>query len=255
MKIIEEFWGGIPLLHVAPEDNFDTELPTVVFFHGFTSAKEHNLHYAYQLARKGIRVLLPDALYHGERSENLDEVQLSLKFWEIVLTSIEELSFLHKYAEEKKLIKGHPGVAGTSMGGITTLGALTVYPWIRTAAIMMGAPNYVELAKAQMHQFETNGFKLPISGEERKQMLASLARFDSTQKRELLNQRPLFFWHGEQDTTVPFAPTFKFYQVLKEDYQDVPERLKFIREPEAGHAVSRRGMLAATEWLARHLTE
>ena len=255
MKIIEEGWGGIPILHVTPEESFQAELPTVVFFHGFTSAKEHNLHYAYQLAKKGIRVLLPDAMLHGERTENLDEVQLSLKFWEIVLTSIEELTFIHKTAKEKKLIKGLPGVAGTSMGGITTMGALTVYPWISTAAIMMGAPNFVELAKAQISHFESAGFKLPLSEEEREQMLAVLARFDSTQKRELLNRRPLFFWHGEQDTTVPFTPTFNFYKVLKDDYRDVPERLKFIREPEAGHAVSRHGMLAATDWLARHLKQ
>ena len=47
-----------------------------IFLHGFTSAKEHNLHYAYNLAKKGIRVLLPDAHLHGVREENLDEVEL-----------------------------------------------------------------------------------------------------------------------------------------------------------------------------------
>ncbi len=71
----------------------DKELPVVIFLHGFQSAKEHNLHYAYNMAKKGLRVLLPDAHLHGARSEELDEVQLSLRFWEIVLTSIEEMNF------------------------------------------------------------------------------------------------------------------------------------------------------------------
>lgn len=255
MKVEHEIWGNIPLLHIALEENFRDKLPTVVFLHGHMSAKEHNLHYAYQLARKGIRVLLPDAHLHGDRDEGQDPVQMSLRFWEIVLTSIEELEFIHKTAQEKELVAGSIGVGGTSMGGITTLGALTVYPWIKTAAVMMGAPNYVQLAKAQMAQFESKGFKLPITDEERKKMLSTLAHFDSTKNRKVLNRRPIFFWHGEEDTTVPFEPTFNFYKAIKEDYADTPEKLNFMREKEAGHAVSRPGMLAAVDWLADYVKE
>lgn len=255
MKVKHEIWGEIPLLHIAPDAQFNESLPTIVFFHGHMSAKEHNLHYAYQLAAKGVRVLLPDAHLHGDRAEGLDEIQMSLRFWEIVLTSIEELGYLHKTIHDKGLALGELGVGGTSMGGITTLGALAVYPWIKTAAVMMGAANYVQLAKAQMAQFESKGFQLPITDEERKTMLNTLARFDGTKNRSVFNKRPIFFWHGEQDTTVPFEPTFNFYNALKEDYTDVPERLHFMRERLTGHAVSRPGMLAATEWLAKHIEQ
>ena len=62
------------------------------------------------------------------------------------------------------------GVGGTSMGGITTLGCLKIYDWIDTAAVMMGAPGFVELAKAQIRQFERDGFKLPVTEEEREQL-------------------------------------------------------------------------------------
>lgn len=255
MKVEHEIWEGIPLLHAAPESRFTEPLPTVVFFHGHMSAKEHNLHYAYQLVKRGMRVILPDAHLHGDREEGLDAIQMSLRFWEIVLTSIEELAVVHKIVLEKNLVEGEPGIGGTSMGGITALGALTVYPWIPTASVMMGAANYVQLAKAQMAQFESKGFKLPITDEERKKMLATLARFDGTKNRTVFKQRPVFFWHGEQDTTVPFEPTFNFYKALKEDYADVPDRIHFMREKESGHAVSRSGMLAATDWLAKHLIQ
>lgn len=248
MLVKEENWGHIPLLHIVDETLEDSNIPAVIFLHGFTSAKEHNLHYAYNIAKKGMRVLLPEAHLHGVRDEGLDEVQLSLRFWEIVLTSIEEMGILHGELIDKGVPK--IGMGGTSMGGITTLGCMAAYPWIDVATIMMGAPGYVELAKAQIAQFENRGFKLPISAEERKSLLETLAIFDMTKQRQKLNQRPVFFWHGQQDTTVPFEPTFNFFNAAKKDYEDTPERFEFLSDPTAGHAVSRTGMLRAAEWFA-----
>ncbi|MFS0688455.1 prolyl oligopeptidase family serine peptidase [Sporosarcina sp. 179-K 8C2 HS] len=253
MIVKEENWSNIPLLHIVDETMENSKLPAVIFLHGFTSAKEHNLHYAYNIAKKGFRVLLPDAHLHGSREEELDEVQLSLRFWEIVLTSIEEMAILHKELKERGVQK--IGMGGTSMGGITTLGCLTAYPWIDVAAVMMGAPGYVELAKAQMSQFERRGFKLPITDEERKTLLDTLAIFDLTKQRHKLNNRPVFFWHGENDATVPFEPTFNFYKAAKKDYEDSPERFEFYKDPNAGHAVSRLGMLQSVDWFASYLNE
>ena len=46
MKVERQVWGHIPLLHITPDQEVEMALPTVVFFHGHMSAKEHNLHYA-----------------------------------------------------------------------------------------------------------------------------------------------------------------------------------------------------------------
>lgn len=252
--VTEEQWGAIPLLHIVKEEFVDEEVPVVLFLHGFTSAKEHNLHYAYNMAKQGLRVLLPDAHLHGARSEELDEVQLSLRFWEIVLTSIEEVKFLYEEAVRRGILKTKKiGMGGTSMGGITTLGCLSVYEWIDAATIMMGAPGYVQLCKAQMTQFERRGFKLPITEEERKSLLNTLGEFDLTKRAATLEQRPIYFWHGEQDSVVPFQPTYNFYEAVKKDYATVPEQIKFVADDTAGHAVSRAGMLEAADWFARYL--
>ena len=254
MMITDESWGSIPLLHIVEEEFADKQVPVVIFLHGFTSAKEHNLHYAYNIAKKGIRVLLPDAHLHGARGEDLDEVQLSLRFWEIVLTSIEEAGILHDELHKRGLhTTGEIGLAGTSMGGITTLGCLALYEWIDTAAVMMGAPGFVQLAKAQMAEFERRGFKLPVTIEEKQKLLATLATFDLTKNPSLLNKRPVYFWHGEQDAVVPYEPTHNFYKAVKAAYTDTPDNIKFVSEKNAGHAVSRTGMLGAAEWLAVHL--
>ena len=87
----------IPVLHLAHKDLYHESLPFVIFEHGFTSAKEHNLHYAYLLAEKGFRVVLPEAAYHGERSTNLNVQQLALHFWEIVVQTIRELDIIREY--------------------------------------------------------------------------------------------------------------------------------------------------------------
>ena len=86
----KEFIKNIPILEVVSEDKLRKRLPLIIFVHGITSAKEHNLHYAYLLAEKGFRVVLPEAIYHGERGGDLPGEKLYLHFWEIVLQSIHD---------------------------------------------------------------------------------------------------------------------------------------------------------------------
>lgn len=256
MLIKEETWKNIPLLHIVEDEFETTEIPTVIFFHGFTSAKEHNLHYAYNLAKKGMRVLLPDAHLHGSRAENLDEVELALRFWEIVITNIEELKVLRETLLEKGLISnGKIGVGGTSMGGITTLGSLKIYDWISASTVMMGAPGFVELAKAQIKEFEQKGFKLPISKDEINKLFDHLSLFDLTKTPEALKGRPIYFWHGKNDPVVPYRPSYQFYEKTKELYKENPMNFVFDTDETASHAVTRAGMLAAVDWMATHLNE
>ena len=256
MIIKEELWGSIPILHIVQEEFKEQDVPVAIFLHGFTSAKEHNLHFAFNLAKKGVRVLLPDAHLHGARDEGLDEVEIALRFWEVVTTSIEELPFIRDEIKRRGLVdQAKIGVGGTSMGGITTLGSLTIYEWIDASIIMMGAPGFVELAKAQIENIELGGYKLPVTDVEKEQLFEGLATLDLTKQSSSLKKRPLFFWHGKKDLVVPYDPTFKFYERVKEDYVDVPERLVFVSDSEAGHSVTRTGMLEAVNWLASNLNE
>ena len=143
INIEKSYAGDIPFLHIAESSAAGTARPTVIFFHGFGSAKEHNLHYAYLMAEKGLRVLLPEALYHGERSEGHTERELMGFFWPTVIQSIKEAAVLKSYFEEKGLADPQRwGMAGTSMGGIVTNGALAVYDWIQAAVSLMGNPAY-----------------------------------------------------------------------------------------------------------------
>lgn len=71
MIIVEKkIVANIPLLEVVQKELLDQAVPTVFFFHGFTSAKEHNLHYAYLMAEKNIRVVLPELICTENEAES-----------------------------------------------------------------------------------------------------------------------------------------------------------------------------------------
>ncbi|MGM0841095.1 MAG: prolyl oligopeptidase family serine peptidase [Bacillota bacterium] len=245
----------IPFLHLVKEEDANKQVPVCFFIHGFTSAKEHNLHYAYYLAEKGFRVILPDCLEHGERSTGKSEHQLGQVFWRIVLNTIHELSIIKDHFEEKGLLNHNGvGVAGTSMGGIVTLGALTQYEWISSAVSLMGNPTYVKFAQAQLAQVESLGYELPFSEEGIEKMLSELAHYDLSLQPEKLSGRPLMFWHGKRDKVVPFNLTHEFYQSILPYYESQEDNLLFIEDDQADHKVTREGVLKLVEWFEKHLS-
>jgi uncharacterized protein len=251
--VTKEVINGKPLLHVANQQHWTECLPTIFFIHGFTSAKEHNLHYAYLLAEEGFRVFLPDCLYHGERSAGFTEQELNFQFWNIVIQTIHELKewkdvYVHKgFIDEERI-----GVAGTSMGGIVTLGALTQYDWIQAAVSLMGTPTYEQFAKMQMDYLKQKGIELPLTKEEEEAFWDQIRKFDFSQQPEKWNKRPLMFWHGEKDDVVPYEPAFSFYEQLKA-MGSSESLLKFICDPSAGHKVTREGVLQTVAWFQTHL--
>ncbi|QGQ44640.1 prolyl oligopeptidase family serine peptidase [Metabacillus sediminilitoris] len=255
MVIVEKITiANIPLLHIVNHSEKDKKIPFVIFIHGFESVKENNLHYAYYLAEKGIRVVLPEALYHGERSRQYDSMELSFRFWKIVLNEIKEINTIKEHFEHNHLIDAERiGLAGTSMGGISTLGALTQYDWIKAAVSLMGSPCYTTLLKGQLSFLKEKGVDLPLSNDEIAEQLSLLEPFDLSLHKDKLQNRPLLFWHGECDKTVPFAPTYQFYKEIRPMYEKEPEKIRFIADPIAGHKVSHEGVLALTDWFERYL--
>lgn len=250
MVIVQkENWGGIPLLHVYNE-KMQGDAPIVIFLHGFMSAKEHNLHYAYNLVEKGVRVILPDALLHGERSENVTEKQMSSQFWRIVVKNIKEVQCLYDTLREKDYT-GKVGVCGTSMGGITTAGCLKIYEWIESAGILMGAVSYTELAQYQLRQLKEQGVDMQLTEEQQHAILETLQPYNLMEHPEIFEKVPVMFWHGKNDPVVPFQMTYPFYEGLMQQGNGV--KVQYMADEKAGHAVSRAGVLAVTAWLAEHL--
>lgn len=255
MIIIEkERIGHIPVLHVSEQAVFNEELPLVIFIHGFQSAKEHNLHYAYLMAEKGFRVILPDVVYHGEREAGHSESELMPRFWEMVLQSIKELPLLKDDLLSRKLIDPtRIGIAGSSMGGIVTNGALTTYDWLSAGVSLMGNPSYVAFAELQIGEMKKREIEFPLTEEEITQSIAQLKPFDLSLNRDKLAQRPLLFWHGAKDHVVPYQYAYRFYEEVKSSYNEVDDKIEFILDKRAAHKVSREGVLQTAQWFEKHL--
>ncbi|WPK12348.1 prolyl oligopeptidase family serine peptidase [Lysinibacillus louembei] len=249
MIVQREVWEHIPLLHVHTKE-MTIESPSVIFIHGFGSAKEHNLHFAYQLVEKGVRVILPDAHLHGERAKpNTSTQQLEPVFWDIVTRTVGEVETIEEALQNKGLLANNTiGIAGTSMGGIVTVGCLSQYDWIQAAGVCMGATSYKKFAEHQLAQFAKAGVQLPFTEQELAHTMTALAAYDLENKEDILQRVPTIFWHGKQDQVVPFEMSYPYFEKHGEN-----SRSAYMVDEKAGHAVSRAGMLAVTDWLAQHL--
>src|SRR5699024_6125179 len=113
------------------------------------------------------RVVLPDCIYHGERKQDLTQTELDLAFWEIVMKNIAELEIIKQHlVKTGRTQENRIGVGGTSMGAITTYGALRKYDWIKAGASLMGTAFMTDYAKALIHDFNDNHEeKIPLDKE------------------------------------------------------------------------------------------
>lgn len=252
IQIQKEIIEDIPVLHVVKDHIFNEKAPLVIFIHGFESAKEHNLHYAYLLAEKGFRVVLPEIMFHGERQIDSSKMEVMFKFWEIIVKTIHEINVIKDYYVERgNTDPERIGLVGTSMGGIITCGALAKYDWIKAAVILMGSPNYEDFALEQIQKLRDNDIKIPLSDKELKEQISALNAYDLSRHPENLKLRPILFWHGVKDNMVPYQPTYDFYKRIEQLYAEVPERLEFITDKNSGHKVSREGLLKTVDWFER----
>lgn len=228
------------------------QLPTLIYYHGFTSGKENNLTIAYLMAEKGYRVILPECLYHGERHNEVSDEALQLAFWDIVIQSIQELQSIKVYLDEHSLLLNNRiGVAGTSMGGMITAGALAVYPWIKLGGLLMSTSKLTSFAHGLIAYYNEQHDE-KVSDKEKEQVIEQLQRYDLYEKINQLNDRPLYIWHGLDDKTVPFQHATKLVKKIETSGQSM-DNITFIEERNRAHHLSRLAIKEATKHFTTYL--
>lgn len=249
VEIHDERVGDIAVIHAVPAGQYHQPLPTVFFYHGYTSSKAVYAYFAYALARVGFRVVLPDAAQHGERFSG-DEQRRLASFWEILLSNIEELSALRTHFERLGLIDdGRIGVAGASMGGMTALGNFARYPWIAAAASLMGSGYYSSLAQTLFPPLDEQGQPLgPAAFEAR---IAVLADYGLEQRLEKIADRPLLLWHGDTDDVVPAAESLRLATELRQ--RGWCSQLTLLTEPDVKHRITPQALDATVAFFLRTL--
>ncbi|MBC1474710.1 esterase [Listeria grandensis] len=239
----------IPVLHIFDGTHATEKLPTVFFYHGFQSQKELYLPYAYLLAQRGMRVILPDAPMHGERQAGESDMEQEIYFWDTVRGNIDELPILKAALDSEGLIDtSRLAIGGFSMGAITSFGMLAQYEWLKVGVCLAGSSYYGHFAKTLADGVIKQGLQFPFDVNER---ILELAPYDLSAAPAKLKNRPLMMWHGKEDDVVPFQYSEKLYEALVEE--DMSDNVAFIVDEKAKHKISMEGMLAGVGFLEEKL--
>lgn len=225
----------IPILEIVAEDKKNELVPLAFFYHGITNQKERGLEPGYALANNGMRVVIPDAFRHGERKGEAYAGEPAAEFWSVVLQNIKELpALVDAYVEEGLAKRDNVSVTGLSMGGITTCIALTQYPWIHSAACLMGSPDPVGLSHWALKSRWVEGLP-PIDDERVNALMAPFESMSLKEHPEALADTPFYIWHGTADESVPYEHMAQFVDsISKEDFAD---GICFRSTDGAGHRV------------------
>lgn len=233
ISIRHRYIKKIPVLEVVLETKKNSILPLVIYYHGWQSAKELSLTQARKLAKKGMRVILPDAMNHGERKTGPISPIPSVTFWSSIQYNIIEFSQLVRHFEKQGLIEdGKVGVGGVSMGGITTCALLTQHPEIKIAACMMGTPAPKKYIERVMEKSAEMDFFVP---RDLPLLLSWVTNYDLSNVPETLAQRPVLFWHGTEDPKTPYGDMADFYRMIEDE--PYAKNSQFITGKGEGHLV------------------
>ncbi|MGK3144191.1 esterase [Pantoea sp. C2G6] len=248
IELTTETLAGIECLHATPAGQRHSRLPTVLFYHGFTSSKEVYAYFAVALAQAGFRAVMPDAELHGARYQG-DAATRLRRFWEILKQNIDELPQLEAALRAADLIEGERfGVAGASMGGMTALGAMARYPQIHSVACMMGSGYFMQLSQSLFPPLEA------VTPEQQAQFaarMAPLAEYDPCNHLEALANRPLLLWHGEADEVVPYAESQRLERALRDSGQ--AHHLTSLAEEQIGHKITPSALTALVRFFEQQL--
>ncbi|WP_435928036.1 esterase [Dryocola sp. BD613] len=241
IEIYTEQLAGIEVLHAVPAGEKQTALPTVLFYHGFTSSKLVYSYFAVALAQAGMRVVMPDAQGHGARFNGDEDARLQ-QFWPILKTSVDEFPQLRQALAERNLIaEGRLAVGGASMGGMTALGIMARHPEVSCVACLMGSGYFTTLARTLF----------PPQAQRLDEVLAMLAEYDVSHQLGRLGDRPLMLWHGEEDDVVPAVETWRLQQALTQ--QGLDKHLICLWEAGVKHRITPGALEATARFFTQHL--
>lgn len=232
VEILQRTLQDVPLLEVVNADYRYQATPLVIFYHGWRSEKELVLTQARKLAQKNIRVVLPDAMNHGQRQQPVSTLP-SFTFWNSIQGNLAEFQLIIDFYRQRQLIRDNQiGVGGYSMGGMTTGALLTHHPEIKAATIIMGTPDLNAYAQLVRDSATKHHLYLPADMAD---LTGWIDHYDLNLHPETINQRPLLFWHGTADERIPYAQSRDFFDRIHD--QPYAEQVAFITGYQAQHLV------------------
>lgn len=202
--------GDIPFIKFSPK-GFDDNIPTVIYYHGWSSSKEFKRFQAMSIASFGYNVIVPDALYHGERGklDYYNPESIGKHLWEIISQSVlESDDLINHLVSECNINKDQIYIMGSSMGAVTAAGIFAKNKGIKGLAGFNGAFSWGDAIE---HGTLPNADKYSEFVE----------NHDLSKHMEKINDRPILILHGVNDSSVPFVLQKKFYDQTEQELKNV----------------------------------
>ena len=238
----------IPCILLRPVEK-NKNIPTVIFYHGWSSSKEGQRFRGFILSSLGYQVIIPDGLYHGERNIiDYDSVDSLVKYyWKTVLNNIDESEYIIDEAIDK--YKADPKnifVTGHSMGGFTTAGIFVKDDRVNSSVVVNGSCNWERYNQISIEKFNIN-----IEEKSNNEELEKVQELDPIHNLEKISDRPILMLHGAADTIVSIEPQRIFYSKAKSYYND-KTKIDIIEYPNLNHYMTTNMMEDMVTWFETH---
>jgi dienelactone hydrolase len=238
-------------------------MPVVIFMHGMGGSKEQDAQHLRDLAAKGFFVVAIDAYLHGERKvpgmfapgRNMGNLGEDYSIW------VHQSSVSHTARDVSRIIdalsaradvdRSRIGVIGISMGSSTCMVLAWREPRISVIVGFIGAVDFwYDVTKTPPGPDQD--VKRKALSPRVRQLVDSLNPQD---RKAAIAPKALFLANGARDKGIDIESVKKFVKELRPSYEDHPDRLAFLEEPDTGHAVTANMWTDGTQWLVRHLVE
>lgn len=234
--------GHIPAILLRPRD-VEEALPTIIFYHGWGSSKESQRMRGMIYATVGFQVLLPDAIYHGERNPIEYSPDKGIYFWDTIFKNLDESKWLiEKIIEEYNGDPDNITVAGSSMGGFTAAGVFTYNSNINSLVVFNGSCAWENSNGILMRDL---GFEMT---DEVQKTIDKVIKLDPINHLDKLKDRNILMIHGQADSSVSIESQRLFLEKIQPLYKD-KSRIDLIEYPNLNHYITTNMMEDSIQWL------
>lgn len=234
--------GDIPAILFRPK-GIEEPLPTIIFYHGWGSSKESQRIRGLIYATLGYQVLIPDALYHGERNPIEHTPENGNYFWRTIFNNVEESNILiDTLVKDYKADSDNISVMGSSMGGFTAAGVFTHNPTIKSLVVFNGSCAWENSNESLMKNLEL------VITDEIKEILDDVRKLDPINHLDKLKDRDILMLHGDADSSVSIESQRLFLKEIQALYKD-KNRIKLIEYPNLNHYITTNMVEESMKWI------
>lgn len=235
--------NGVTCLKFKPK-NSNGLLPTILNYHGWHSSKDFKRFESLVIATNGYQVIVPDALYHGDRNPiNHDDPQNCERYlWEIILQNIKESKkFIQEIINTHEADPLRIAIIGDSMGAISATGIFIDNPNLKCLVGVNGNYTWQESIKIN---------ELPPTNEGNKELIKY---YDPLYNEDKIKERDVLILHGNADSTFSIDTQKLFYNKLLPLYIKNPNNFEFLDVSNVNHRITTGMLERAIIWFKEHL--